>query len=51
MRQDVRPMKAKAFGGSHGNFAGLGEVSLQQELRLMQQEGGGTIHGLDAETL
>lgn len=51
MRQDVRPMKAKVFGGNSGNFAGLEEASLQQELLLMQQEGGGAIHGLDAETL
>lgn len=51
MRQDVRPMKTRVFGGRHGNFAGLEEASLQQELLLMQQEGGGAIHGLDAETL
>ena len=51
MRQDVRPMKTRVFGGRHGNFAGLEEAYLQQELLLMQQEGGGAIHGLDAETL
>lgn len=51
MRQDVRPMKTRVFGGRHGNFTGLEEASLQQELLLMQQEGGGAIHGLDAETL
>lgn len=51
MRQDVRPMKTRVFRGRHGNFAGLEEASLQQELLLMQQEGGGAIHGLDAETL
>ena len=51
MRQDVRPMKTRVFGGRHGNFAGLEEASLQQELLLMQQEGGGAIHGLDTETL
>lgn len=51
MRQDVRPMKTRVFGGRHCNFAGLEEASLQQELLLMQQEGGGAIHGLDAETL
>lgn len=51
MRQDVRPMKAKVFGGNSGNFAGLEEASLQQELLLMQQEGGGANHGLDTETL
>ncbi len=51
MRQDVRPMKAKSFGGKCGNFSGLDEASLQQELSLMQQKGGNASNGLDAETL
>ena len=48
MRRDVRPMKAKVFGGRHGNFMGLDEALLHKELL---EEGGGAIHGLDTETL
>ncbi len=52
MRQDVRPMRAKAFGGKYSNFTGLNEESLLQEIFLMQQqEEEGAVHGLDAETL
>ncbi len=51
LRHDVRPMKAKQFGGKYGNFTGIDEASLQQELSLMQREGGDASHGLDPETL
>ena len=44
MRRDVRPMKAKSFGGKYGNSAGPAGADLQQK-------GGGAAHGLDAETL
>lgn len=32
MRREIRPMKAKQFGKQYGNFTGLEEVSLQEEL-------------------
>lgn len=44
IRQGVRPMKAKPFGGKYGNFTGLDQG-------ILQQKGGGTFHGLDPETL
>lgn len=50
MRRDVRPMKARKFGGKYGNFIGLDEESLRQEWTQIEQEGGGCC-GLDAETL
>lgn len=46
MRQDIRPMKPKKFGGVYQNFTGLEEASLQAEL-----EEGGEPDGLDGEAL
>lgn len=46
MRQDIRPMKRKIFGGKYNNFTVLeNDTSLMREL----QEGG-VVDGLDAET-
>ena len=47
MKRKIRPMKAKKFGKESGNFSGLAEESLQQELA---GEGEGTSE-LDAEIM